>query len=59
MVVIEFHRIEGKTRPWLMDHVRAGQEVFRAEIEDAGFALKSDAEVPGLEENYFMMFEKQ
>jgi SAM-dependent methyltransferase/protein tyrosine phosphatase (PTP) superfamily phosphohydrolase (DUF442 family) len=58
LVVIDFHRIEGKSRPWLMEHVRAGQEVFRSEIESAGFKLKSDLDLAGLEENYFMMFTK-
>ena len=37
MVVIEFERIPGKSREWLLDHVRAGKDVFREEIEDVGF----------------------
>ncbi len=57
-VVVDFKRIEGVSRPWLMDHVRAGQEVFQAEIENAGFELIGDVEVPGLEENYFLKFQK-
>ena len=56
LVVLDFHRIEGQTREWLMNHVRAGQEVFRAEIEAAGFRSENDITVAGLSENYVMLF---
>jgi SAM-dependent methyltransferase/protein tyrosine phosphatase (PTP) superfamily phosphohydrolase (DUF442 family) len=57
-IVIDFKRIEGVTRPWLMEHVRAGQEVFQSEIEEAGFELIGEEEIPGFEENYFLRFRK-
>jgi len=56
MVVVDFERIPGKTREWLLDHVRAGKEVFRAEIEAAGFTLAEEVDVEGLEENYCLRF---
>jgi FkbM family methyltransferase len=56
LVLIDFHRIEGKSRPWVLDHVRAGQEVFVKEIVTSGF--KKVAEEKVLEENYCVMFEK-
>src|SRR5204863_524336 len=28
VVLIDFHRVPGKSRKWTLDHVRAGQEVF-------------------------------
>ena len=57
LVVIDFHRIPGKSREWTLNHVRAGQEVVEKEIADSGFR-KVD-EVKGLlEENYFVVFEK-
>lgn len=59
LVVIDFYRIEGKSREFVMQHVRAGKPIFRAEIEAAGFALAEDAEVEGLEENYFLRFIKR
>ena len=59
LVVIDFERIEGKTRPWLMGHVRAGKEVFRAEIQDAGFALMEEKKLAGFKENYFLVFRKK
>ena len=56
LVVVDFERIEGVTQAWLMDHVRAGKEVFRAEIEQSGFELVEEVEIPGLEENYVLRF---
>lgn len=58
LVVIDFERIPGETRPFLMEHVRAGKEVFRAEIEAAGFAPAEALDIPGLEENYALRFRR-
>ena len=57
LVLIDFNRIPGKSRPWLLKHVRAGKEQFAKEIMQAGFRLKEDVKVPGLKENYFLRFE--
>lgn len=59
LVVIDFERIPGKSRPWLLNHVRAGKEVFRREIESAGFELVEEKKDIGLEENYFLLFKKK
>ncbi len=56
VVVIDFHRIEGKSPEWVLNHVRAGQEVVTKEIESSGF--KKVAEKKLLKENYFLVFEK-
>lgn len=57
LVVIDFHRIPGKSSDWILGHVRAGQEVVEKEIEEAGF--KKTGEVKDLlQENYFIRFEK-
>ncbi len=56
VVVIDFHRIPGKTRVWLLYHVRAGQEVVVKEIESSGF--KKVGEEQFLSENYLVRFEK-
>lgn len=58
MIVIDFHRIPGKTKKKMLDHVRAGQEVFEKEIISAGFKKIGEEKVPGLKENYFVRFEK-
>ncbi|BCX47845.1 methyltransferase [Haloferula helveola] len=57
-VVVDFKRIEGESTDWVLGHVRAGEEVFRKEIETAGLKFEEKVEVPGLEENYFLRFSK-
>ena len=56
LVLVEFKRIPGKTKEWIVKHVRAGQEVFTAEIEAAGF--KKVEERDFMNENYFVRFRK-
>lgn len=56
-VVVDFERIPGVSREWILGHVRAGKEVFRSEIEEAGFVFVEELDV-GLEENYFLRFRK-
>ena len=56
VIVVDFHRIEGVSSEWVLNHVRAGQEVFRREIEAAGFRLVEEPKF--LKENYYMVFEK-
>ena len=58
VVLIDFVRIEGTTPRWTLRHVRAGQEVFEREIISAGFRKTEDKELDGLQENYFVVFEK-
>ncbi len=58
LIVIDFERIPGESRPFIIGHVRAGKEVFRKEIESAGFVLEEEADVVGFKENYFLKFKK-
>ncbi|MFK7739803.1 MAG: class I SAM-dependent methyltransferase [Planctomycetota bacterium] len=56
-VIVDFERIPGVTRDWLMDHVRCGKSTVVAEVEAAGFERVE--EVPlGFEENYFLRFRR-
>jgi predicted methyltransferase len=57
VVVVDFHRIPGKSREWVLNHVRAGQEVVVKEIEQSGF--KKVGEEKLLSENYLIRFEKK
>lgn len=57
VILIDFKRIQGESTDWTMDHVRAGQEVFEAEILQAGFQ-KADEVKDLLKENYMVVFEK-
>ena len=56
LVVVDFIRIEGKSREWILDHVRAGQQVVTQEIEAAGFRKVRDEDASFLRENYVMRF---
>jgi len=56
LVVIDFERIPGRTRQWILDHVRAGKEEFTEEIEEAGFVLEQQVPIDGLVENYMLRF---
>jgi ubiquinone/menaquinone biosynthesis C-methylase UbiE len=58
LVVIEFDRVEGKSTDFVLKHVRASQEVFRKEIESAGFTRIPTRRPPRLKENFFLRFQK-
>jgi predicted methyltransferase len=56
LVLVDFHRIKGKSSEWILNHVRAGQEVFTKEILAAGFKQVEEEKL--LKENYLVRFEK-
>ena len=57
LVIIDFIRVPGQSREWVLDHVRVGQDVVEQEITKSGF--KKVNEVKSLfKENYFVVFEK-
>lgn len=58
LVIIDFERIPGESPEWLLEHVRAGREVFQAEIEAAGFVLAGEIDLDGLEDNYILRFDR-
>lgn len=56
VVLIDFKRIKGESTDWVMNHVRAGQDVFTKEVESCGFKVVEEKKI--LKENYFLVFEK-
>ncbi|MEW6302466.1 MAG: methyltransferase domain-containing protein [Verrucomicrobiota bacterium] len=56
LVVVEFKRIPGVSSDWILNHVRAGQEVFTAEIEAAGFVKVEEALT--MKDNYMLRFRR-
>ena len=56
VILVDFHRIPGKSSEWILGHLRAGQEVFVAEIEQSGFERLSEADF--LTDNYLVVFAK-
>lgn len=57
IILIDFRRVEGESTPWVMSHVRAGQETFEDEIKKCGFR-KIGEQKQLLKENYFTEFQK-
>lgn len=59
LVVVDFIRIPGTSREWILRHVRAGQDVVIEEIEASGFQLIDRGEgIDYLTDNYLMRFRK-
>ena len=59
LVIVDFDRIEGKSREWTLNHVRAGKETVIEEITAAGFTLVDDgAAYDFLDENYIIRFRR-
>jgi len=57
VILIDFQKIPGVSSDFVMGHVRAGQEVFTKEIEEAGFK-QIDERKGLLKESYFVRFRK-
>ncbi len=58
IVLVDFRRVPGVSRAWILGHVRAGQEEFTREITAAGFELTEIHDVPQLQENYVLRFRR-
>jgi predicted methyltransferase len=58
VVLVDYHRIPGKSSEWALGHIRAGQEVFVREIESCGFR-KVEEQPELLKESYFVRFVKE
>ena len=59
LFVIDFDRIPGKSREFILSHVRAGKDVFRSEMEAAGFVVDEEIQMEQLKENYFLKLKKR
>ena len=57
LVIVDFKRIPGVSSPWVLGHVRAGEETVRAEIEAAGFELVESPDF--MQTQYFLRFRKR
>ena len=56
LIVIDFDRVEGRSREWVLEPVRCGREQVIAEIEAADFRFVRALPVEGLAENYVVEF---
>jgi len=58
LVIVDFERIPGLSREWVVGHVRVGKKETIAEIESAGFVFEDEPAMPGLVENYLLRFKR-
>ena len=52
LILVDFERIPGVTREWLLEHVRAGKTAVLAELDRFGFDFVEEIRIDGLTENY-------
>lgn len=57
-VIVDFERIPGVSTAWTLNHVRAGKETVREEVEAAGFVFDAEIDVPEFKENYLLRFRR-
>ena len=58
LVIIDFERIPGVSREWVLGHVRAGKPEVITEVQSAGFRLAEEVRIAGFRESYFLRFRK-
>ena len=58
LIIVDFIRVDGQSRQWVLDHVRAGMETVIREIGDAGFELVDTPATDYLKENYVLRFRR-
>ena len=57
LVVIDYRKIEGTSKKWVLGHMRANKADVISEIESEGFTLTDDLKF--LRANYFLRFSKK
>ncbi|RLA63825.1 MAG: SAM-dependent methyltransferase [Epsilonproteobacteria bacterium] len=55
LFIVEFDKIPGKSRQWIIDHIRAEKKVFLNEIVSAGFKYEGEIDIP-FKENFMLNF---
>ena len=59
VIIVDFERIPGVSREWILGHVRAGKQEVIQELQSFGFAWVEDLHIEGLKENWVARFRKQ
>jgi|FLOH01.1.fsa_nt_gi ubiquinone/menaquinone biosynthesis C-methylase UbiE len=58
LAIVDFERIPGTSRPWVLNHVRISKAETRSEIELAGFEFLAEPKIDELQENYLILFRR-
>ena len=59
LVIVDFERIPGKSRKWILGHVRCDKQTVIEEVTAAGFDYVDELQLKGLEENYLIRFKRR
>lgn len=59
VIMVDFERIPGVSREWILGHVRAGKQEVIAELDSFGFDFIEEFDIAGLEENWVARFRKR
>lgn len=57
LYLVDFERIPGVSREWVLDHVWAGKATFKSLVEEAGFDFVEEIDI-GMAENYMLKFRR-
>ncbi len=57
LALVEFHRIEGVSSPWILGHVKLSREEALAEIGGFGWSNPTAIPIAGLVDNYVVTFD--
>lgn len=57
LIIVDFERVDGVSKPFVLGHVRCGKGTVTDEVRDAGFELAAD--IPMMEEQYVLIFKKR
>jgi ubiquinone/menaquinone biosynthesis C-methylase UbiE len=58
LVLVDLERKPGVSSDWILGHVRADKQTFRAEIEAAGFQLAREAQLAEFRMSYMLIFDR-
>ncbi len=59
VVIVDFERIPGISRDWILGHVRVGKDGVVGEMKSFGFEFVEEINILGVEENWIGRFRKQ
>lgn len=58
LFVVEYDKISGVSREWIINHIRGTKQKFTAEIEASGFRLTEELNIAGLKDTFVRRFIK-
>lgn len=58
LAVVDFNRIEGKSRPWILKHTKLSKEDIISQVTNGGFTFAKEAAI-AFKENVMLIFKKK